>query len=164
MADFGSKYLANVQSVQKFDNALWNLHPLKDHKGQKVKIPTGAKSARGCQSEVKNRLFFGEKSKFLKFLKFFFLPFWLALKGQTNDASTIFFWKNYMVSRTENRFGPLWGVTKLWKLISPPRGVGGHWNWGHNQRLDRPSKWAPCHLDPPDPMCQHSHVRADIDC
>ena len=54
-----------MQSVQKFDNAPWNLHTMQDHKGQKVKIPTGAKSAGGCQSEVKNGLFFGKKSQIL---------------------------------------------------------------------------------------------------
>ena len=66
---FGSWFPANVTSVQKFDLVIANFHALSVFEGHEDNIPTGAKSARGCQSEVENDRFFKIKSEILKFSK-----------------------------------------------------------------------------------------------
>ena len=69
---FSNGFLANVKSVQKFDLAIANYHALGGYNRHEIKNRTGAKFARGCQSEVQNRQFFRKKIRILKFLKFFF--------------------------------------------------------------------------------------------
>ena len=61
---FSNGFPANVKSVQKFDLAIANYHALGGYNRQEIKNRTGAKFARGCQSEVKNRQFFRKKSEF----------------------------------------------------------------------------------------------------
>ena len=69
---FSNGFPANVKSVQKFDLAIANYHALGGYSPQEIKNRTGAKFARGCQSEVRNRQFFRKKIRILKFLKIFF--------------------------------------------------------------------------------------------
>ena len=61
---FSNGFPANVKSVQKFDLAIANYHAFGGYNRHEVKNRTGAKFARGCQSEVKNRQFFRKKSEF----------------------------------------------------------------------------------------------------
>ena len=41
----------------------------------------------------------------------------------------------------QNLILPWYGVTKLWKIISPPRGVGGPKFFGHELGIGIPWKW-----------------------
>ena len=74
------------------------------------------------------------------------------VKYYTFFGVTIFFLQQLYGQQEQNQNLPLLGITKLWKSLSAPRGVGGPKFFGHELGVGIPWKWTICGSNPRTPF------------